>query len=280
MYKTKATLFAWLFLFTILVIGQPPKYVVPDQKILGDDRPINAGKLVKLGISPVNEPVEHLVSSAYKWKVYDYDTKNRELVELDDVMEGNEPGTIFFGAGIESKKLHASCFITHVYFIKDKDAIKEVGTRTKIVSATVIIGDPNPGPGPGPGPGPNPNPDDPVFPDGTYKLSAAAYKAAMSKVTNADARAKGAAALHKSFKGLASSIAAGAFPTLKAALVQSKVANNQALKDAGVALSDWDGFGVALEDVVYDLYASKKIGTAADLGTAWLEVAAGLEKVK
>lgn len=280
MLKRNTTALVFLLLFAAFAAGQNPKFVVPDQKILGADKPIKLGKLVRLHVSPVKDPVEHLASTAYTWKVFDFDTKDKVLVELDDVEDGKRVGSIIFGSGIEAKKLTAICIITHLYIVKDKDGkVTEVATRTNVLDTNVIIGSPTPGPDPGPNPGPDPGPD-PVFPDGTYKLSALAYKTAMAKVTDPTVRSKGAVALAKSHRGIASSIAAGAFPTLKAALVQAATANNQALKDAGVKVEDWDAYGTAIQDVLYDLYSNKKMGTAADLGTACLEIAAGLEKVK
>lgn len=245
-------------------------FVAPEQKILGADKVVPLGKLVRLRVSNPEAKAEHLASSAYQWKVYDYDAATGDMVELDDVVDLD--GSVFFGAGIQPKKLKAICICTHLFLVKakvgDKDEVREVATRTVVLSAAVTIGGPDPGPEP-----------EPAFPDGTYKLSKLAYKAAMG-VKNEVARTKGAAALAKSYRGSASSFAAGTVADLKAALAVSKTANNQALKDAGIDLSHWDPFGETLADAVFDHYSGDRLKTPKDLAAAWLEVAAGLEKVK
>lgn len=264
-----------LMLCTTLAAAQEATkniFVVPEQKILGAEKAIALGKLVRLRVSPIAKTPDYLVSSSYHWKVYDYDTSTGDLVELDDVVDLN--GSIFFGAGVEAKKLKAICVCTHLYLVKDdKGVVKEAGTRTVMLTANVHIGKSDPSPGPDPLPAPD-------LPDGTYKLAKAAYQTAFSKVKSTTARTKGAAALAKSYRGIVGAIQAGTIPTMKEALTQSKTVNNQGLKDAGVEVSAWDDFGTAMEDIVYELYNAKKINNVTDLGAAWLEVARGLEKVK
>jgi hypothetical protein len=246
-------------------------FVAPDQKIVGADKPISLGKLVRLRVSPLTTPPANLASSAYQWKVYDYDPSTGDPVELDDLVDlGN--GSVFFGAGIQPKKLRVMCVATYLFLVKDKDVVQEVATRTVVLTAVVTIGDGTPTP--------PPTPVEPTFPDGTYKLSKTAYEAAVGKVKDPTARARGAAALAKSYKAQATALAAGTVADLKTALTKSKDANNQALKDAGIDLSAWDDFGTAMQGIVYDLYSSGSLKTPSDLGTAWFEVSAGLEKVK
>jgi hypothetical protein len=123
-------------------------------------------------------------------------------------------------------------------------------------------------------------PPTPVFPDGTYKLSAAAYEWANTKVAAGPMRAKAAAALAASLRGVASQIAAGTVPSLLDGLSKTKIANASALAGIGVANADWDAFGTNMQQTVYGLYTTKKLNSAADLAVAWNEIAAGLEQVK
>lgn len=251
-------------------------FVAPEQVIIGAEKNIPLGKLVRLRVSPLVKSPEYLSSSAYQWKVFEYDDKTGDLMELDDVVEMN--GCVVFGAGIVAKKLKAMCICTYLFMVKDdKQQVREVATRTVVLTATITIGNPIPPPGPGPGPTPVPPPD---LPDGQFKLARAAYQSATKAVVNPASRTKGAVALAKSYRGIASAISAGTIMDIKTALTKTKSANNQALSDAGIPLSEWNDFGTAMQDAVYLLYDANQIRNAADLAVAWLEVANGLERVR
>lgn len=259
-----------LLLWTGVVLGQTrTDFDAPKQTILGAEKPIALGRLVRLRVSPLEKTPAHLLSSAYTWKIFD------GASELDDVMDLN--GSVFFGAGIENRRLTAHCIATHLFAVRGSDnRITEIATRTVWMTVVVVIGQ---GPQPPPGPGPGPEPE-PTFPDGQYQLAQKAYTWANSKVSDPLARTKGAEALARSFRGLASAIAAGADKELVKALEKAKAANNRALQEAGIRIVDWDGFGNDLMDYTYRLYTDKKLNTVQDLGVAWNEIAAGLEKVK
>lgn len=285
MLKRHALCVAALFVLSFFAAAAEPRktdFVVPGQTILGAEKPVKPGKLVRLRVSPVGEKPQHLASTSYTWKVYeqtpDSDPKELDLSEIDDLMD-REDGSVFFGSGTDSKKLMAQCVVTHLYLVKGGDGkVTEAATRTVLLTTKVTIGE-KPKPPTPPVPPPTPTPT-PTFPDGQYKLSANAWKWATDKVSDAKARTDGSRALAKSYRDLAASIAAGADKDLLAALKKSKPTNNAALTEAGVEIDAWDAFGEELQDYVYNLYTSKKLNTAADLGLAWLEVAAGLEKVK
>ncbi len=256
-----------------------PVFVVPEQKLVGADEPIPLGELVELSASPIKSPPTYLASTSYTWRV----AEDMRLQKF----RTNPDGSVWWAAGVVDKTMWVTCSVTHLYLVKDAEGrITQVSTRNVILFAKVVIGkgSPRPGPvpvppGPGPGPGPAPAPD-PVFPDGQYKLAALAYKSAAVKVTDPTARTKGSEALARSYEGVASAIAAGTLKDLTAALAATKAANNKAIADAGVDAAKWEAFGVDLQDAVYALYQAKKINSVADLGTAWLEISAGLKKVK
>lgn len=259
-------------------------FVVPEQKIIGADKPIKLGKLVRLKVSPVTTKPDNYVSSSYKWKVYDINIDPAgkvppAIVEIEDVEDLGDH--IFFGAGIENKLLTAQCIAVHTYAVKDKDGkIIEVGNQPNIITTTVTIGGTPPvPPGPNP-PGPNPNPDPaPVFPDGKFKLSAKSYDLATKNVLPAN-RKKGADAVSSGCKSIAAAIAAGTITDPTSILKELKTKNNSNLQSAGVDVTEWDAFGLGLQKELVTLYKAKQLTVAGDYAVALLEIAAGLDKVK
>lgn len=279
MIKSFTSIFMVL-LFSCTVFGQT-KFVMPDQKIIGAEKPIKLGKLVRLRVGDVSPLPANYVGSTYKWKVleavYDFETEKSSILEIEDVEDlGNH---IFFGAGIENKILYAECIIVHSFAVKDKDGkIVEVGNVLNVITSTVTIGDNSPNPNPGPKPNPKPEPV-PVFPDGKFKLSAKSYDLAMKNVSAVN-RKKGANAISSGCKTIASAIAAGTISDPATILKELKAKNNSNLQAASVDVGEWDAFGLGLQGELKALYKDKKLVAVADYGVALLEIAAGLDKVK
>lgn len=236
-------------------------FTVPAQKIVGAETPIALGELVTLSVS-APEKVPNLLSTVYEWKVFDGTQQKKFAVDA--------AGNIFFGAGLKEKKLLAVVAITHVYGVKDGNAYKEFATKTVVLSAVVSIGGGGE-PEPGPGPGPQPKPDDPTFDDGKYKLAKFAYDNAPQ------GRSQDAKALAASFRGIATQIGAGALKDPEAILKATKDANAKALGQQGSA---WESWFVALQDKLFELSESGTLSSPEDFRTAWVELTAGLDKVK
>lgn len=248
------------------------KFVVPDQQILGAEKPIPLGELVDLSVSPIKQPSEHLVSTSYVWKVFEDGFKEKRVKQYDN--------GVFFGAGIKPKKLLALVSVTHLYIVKVGEVVAEVTSKNVVYTAEVIIGEVPPEPPPTPPTPPvPPAPPTPVFPDGKYGLAKTSYDLAFAKVSNADARIKGAAAYSQSLASVAAAIAAGTFSEMEDVLKQTKTKNTAALMAVGVNPSDWDVFGQEMERVIYKLYTDKKLNTVDELRTAWVEISEGLSKV-
>lgn len=246
------------------------EFSAPEQKIAGADKPIPLGELVELAVPPVKEKPQYYMGASYDWKVVDLSTgKDRKYRAYDS--------GVCFSAGIQSKRLLALCAVTHLFVVKQGNAITEVGTKTVLLSAEVDIGDgsaPDPAP-PGPAPGPAP-----VLPEARFKLSSTINNFSRTSVTNIDSRIRGAKVLATSFRGIASSIAAGALTEPEDILKKTATSNISALNSAGVARSDWEGVFRQLMEVVYQLYDTSKIQSATDFKDAWTEIAIGLEAVK
>ena len=101
-----------LFLLVFCNIAFAENFIIPEQKIVGAELPIPLGELVDLSISPVQSAPKFLVSTTYAWKVFDGYTEKR--------IRNYENG-VFFGSGIQAKKLKVIVSITHLYVVKDNE---------------------------------------------------------------------------------------------------------------------------------------------------------------
>ncbi len=252
-------------------------FVVPTQKIVGAETVVPPGEVIILSISEIDKKPPWLMATSYKWKILDRHAKDKRTLEHD--------GSVVFGSGMEPTTTLAMCAVTHLYVVKDEaNKIVEVGTRTVFLFAAVSTG-PAPGPGPGPGPGPNPPPNpppspDPVFPQGKYGLSKSIYDLAKKTVSPSATRQSAAKALADSFRGIASSIAAGTLQNPTDILKQTTASNQSALKRVGVSRDEWDACFRGLQDAIFSLWDGQSVNTADDFRTAWLEISSGLEAIK
>jgi len=100
---------ALLFLLIFCNLSLAENFIIPEQKIVGAELPIPLGELVDLSISPVQSAPKFLVSTTYAWKVFDGYAEKR--------IRNYENG-VFFGSGIQAKKLKVIVAITHLYVIR------------------------------------------------------------------------------------------------------------------------------------------------------------------
>lgn len=260
-------------------------FPVPEQTIVGADAQIEEGELVTLTMSPVKVKPKYYAGVSYNWLVLEgmpqFDPKTNAYAGFDFKQKKIAPyeDGVFFGAGIGYHKLRVVVAVTHSYVVKDdKGVVTEVGSRTVLYTSDVVVGRPKPTPPPTPPAPPTPDPD-PTFADGAYKLAKTIFDLA-KKVPAGDAKAKAAQALAASYEGIASAIAAGTLKDPTDILKKTTASNDAALSGAGGARADWLPTFEGLQDVVFDLWQNKKINSADDFRTAWLELAAGLKKVK
>jgi hypothetical protein len=258
-----------------LAVRADDRFPLPAQHIVGADEPIGQGEVAALTPSPIKDPPRTLVSSSYSWKLLE-GTKERPFFEYKD--------GILFGAGVKARRLTAICAVTHLYMVRERpddpaSRVVEVATRTNLLIAEVVIGEPpTPPPGPEPPPGPAPPTPEPSLPDGQFALAKFAFQEA-GKVAAAD-RAKGAAALADSLAGVASAIAAGTLNDPQEILTKTREANDAALSRAGVTAGSWSAFGAALQAELVRLYKDGKLKTKDHYRAAWLELATGLRAIK
>jgi hypothetical protein len=168
-------------------------FVVPEQKIVGAEVPIALGDLVDLSVSPIQNPPKFLVSTVYSWKVFDGYAEKR--------IRNYENG-IFFGSGIQNKRLKVIVSITHLYVVKEGDKLVETAIRTNFISTDIFIGEEEPDVPPSPE-------IEPEFTDSKYQLSKFIYDGLKPvKLSKLD-KIKQCTAIASSFDSIAAAIAAG-----------------------------------------------------------------------
>ena len=246
------------------------KYQVPKQAIVGAENPIALGELVDLSLSPIEPKPANLVQYTVSWQVFDGGVPKRVRSSGDG---------IFFGAGVQSKKLLVIAAVSYLFVVKDGDKITDAQVRNVLLTTELQIGQPEPPPGPGPRPGPGPSPvPTPTLPEGRFGLAKTMYDLAVSK--GPANKGKAATIMAASFDSMASAVAAGAYKTTEAILKATREANNTALAQAGIEIAEWDAFGEEMQKILYEMHKNKKLASPEDYSDAWKEIATGLRAVK
>jgi hypothetical protein len=227
--------------------------------VVGADKVIHLGEIVKLTVVPYRDKPVDLTSWSCTWRIFDGNNEK--------VLEGSNTETVMFGSGIAKKTLKVYCAVSQVF--------KDGSSKVFLLIKDLNIGD---APGPGPGPGPTPTPD-PTFPDGRFQLSKFIYDA--SKTVNSPEREREARALSNAINGVASAISAGTIKTPDDALIKCKEANRTALQAISPdSITRWEPTFTALQDRLYQLYTERKINTVSDFADAFREIAVGLNGVR
>ena len=268
--KILYSLFVFLA-FSLNVFAE--KFVIPDQRIIGAETPIPLGELVDLSVSPIKSPPQYLVETTYTWKVLDGYTEKR--VRPYD-------GGVFFGAGIQPKKLKAFVAVTYLYVVKEQDKIVESAARTSFLSTDVLIGTEAP-PEPDPNvPTPTPNPEpDPTFPEGKYNLSKFIHEITKNKINlSKPDKAKQANALAKSFEGIAAAIVAGTIDDQEDILKKTAEANRSSIQAVGGDKTKWEPVFTDIQEKLFGLYKDNKMVSKQDFAIAWREIATGFKSFK
>lgn len=253
----------FLLVFCNLTFAE--NFIVPEQKIVGAELPIPLGELVDLSISPIQSAPKFLVSTTYAWKVFDGYTEKR--------IRNYENG-VFFGSGIQAKKLKVIVSITHLYIVKDNEKLLEAATRTNFISTDVFIGEEEPST-------PVEPEAEPEFGESKYQLSKFVYDGVKNniKLSKSD-KTKQCAAIASSFDGIAAAIAAGTITTLEEILKKTAESNKFALTKSGGDRAKWELLFTEIQDKLFDLYKTGKMQTKEDFAGAWREISSGLKLVK
>ena len=252
------------FLLVFCNFAFAENFVVPEQKIVGAEIPIPLGELVDLSISPIQSAPKFLVSTTYAWKVFDGYAEKR--------IRNYENG-VFFGSGIQAKRLKVIVSITHLYVVKDNEKLLEAATRTNFISTDVFIGEQEPDTPPEPE-------VEPEFGESKYQLSKFIYdNVKLLKISKSD-KAKQSAAIATSFDSMAAAIAAGTIATLEDILKKTAESNKLALTKSGGDRTKWEPLFTEIQEKLFDLYKTNKMQTKEDFAIAWREISSGLKLIK
>jgi hypothetical protein len=257
----KKTLF-FLLVFCNFTFAE--NFIVPEQKIVGAEVPIPLGELVDLSISPIQSSPKFLISTTYSWKVFDGYAEKR--------IRNYENG-VFFGSGIQAKKLKVIVAITHLYVVKDNEKLLEAATKTNFISTDVFIGEPEPDTPPEPE-------IEPEFGESKYELSKFVYDGVKNIKLSKTDKIKQSTAIAASFESIASAIAAGAITTLEDILKKTAESNKFALTKSGGDRAKWEPLFTEIQEKLFDLYKTSKMQTKEDFAGAWREISSGLKLVK
>jgi len=253
-----------LFLLVFCNFTFAENFVILEQKIVGAEVPIPLGELVDLSISPIQSTPKFLVSTTYSWKVFDGYIEKR--------IRNYENG-VFFGSGIQAKKLKVIVSITHLYVVKDNEKLLEAATRTNFISTDVFIGEQEPDTPPEPE-------IEPEFGESKYQLSKFIYEnVKLLKISKSD-KAKQSAAIATSFDSMAAAIAAGTISTLEDILKKTAESNKLALTKSGGDRTKWEPLFTEIQEKLFDLYKTNKMQTKEDFAIAWREISSGLKLIK
>ena len=255
---------ALLFLLIFCNLSLAENFIIPEQKIVGAELPIPLGELVDLSISPIQSAPKFLISTTYSWKVFDGYTEKR--------IRNYENG-VFFGSGIQAKKLKVIVSITHLYVVKDNEKLLEAATRTNFISTDVFIGEQEPDT-------PSEPEVEPEFGESKYQLSKFIYdNVKLLKISKSD-KAKQSAAIATSFDSMAAAIAAGTIATLEDILKKTAESNKLALTKSGGDRTKWEPLFTEIQEKLFDLYKTNKMQTKEDFAIAWREISSGLKLIK
>ena len=255
---------ALLFLLIFCNLSLAENFIIPEQKIVGAELPIPLGELVDLSISPIQSAPKFLISTTYSWKVFDGYTEKR--------IRNYENG-VFFGSGIQAKKLKVIVSITHLYIVKDNEKLLEAATRTNFISTDVFIGEQEPDT-------PSEPEVEPEFGESKYQLSKFIYdNVKLLKISKSD-KVKQSAAIATSFDSMAAAIAAGTIATLEDILKKTAESNKLALTKSGGDRTKWEPLFTEIQEKLFDLYKTNKMQTKEDFAIAWREISSGLKLIK
>jgi len=254
-----------LFFFLVFCnLAFAENFIVPEQKIVGAEVPIPLGELVDLSISPIQSAPKFLVSTTYAWKVFDGYTEKR--------IRNYENG-VFFGSGIQAKRLKVIVSVTHLYIVKENEKLLESAIRTNFISADVFIGEEEPST-------PVEPEAEPEFGESKYQLSKFVYDGVKNIKLSKSDKAKQCNAIASSFDGIAAAIAAGTIATLDEILKKTAESNKFALTKSGGDRAKWESLFTEIQEKLFDLYKTNKMQTKEDFAIAWREISSGLKLVK
>lgn len=229
--------------------------VDPQLSIIGlSDGQAQLGELVILEAKLTDEAPEYIKSAKIKWTVVE------RGVEKVCWTDGKK---VIFGTGIRPTTINVHAKLTLNYDINGELVPLECES-----SLDLKVGDVAPPPPPTPDP---PAPDDIVL-EGVAKQ---VHTWAVALV-DSETRSKSARPLAQEFKTISQTIGTEGLADLRSVLIASKARNNEAILKSGIDPRNWDGWGSALQDLLYTKYVNGELKKVGDIKQVFYAISEGL----
>lgn len=214
------------------------------------------GDLADFSATANNKKVQ-LVSD---WKIL----KNNQEVVFKNISDNN----IIFPVGVEKSNIQV---LFHGSYIDP--STKKIKTSGFIIKNVTVGGQVPTPPEP-----PKPEPDNPIIPDGKYKISQTVYTTAVALVQSSKLP-ESAGALSKSYQSVADNITKKEYASLKDAYADLKIKNAEAIKGVKGNIDDWQAWDDAIRKIVSNLHNTKKLNLI-DHADILSEISVGLSYIK
>lgn len=258
----KKFLISGIFVLLMSIRALALDVIVPEDKIVGSEKLVALGEVVRLSLPKLDTSVKYLSNRAIDWKVFDGDVEKQFIADGENII---------LGTGITAKKFKVMAAVSYLYLVKDEktNAVTQVEVRTRLLTDFLKVGTELP-------PTPPIPPAPVVLPKGKFDVSQKVYNNTYSLVTDVN-RVAQAQKLADSYTGISSAIASGGIKTgadaLKAVTEQNKLA-------LGASTQAWDVYFSTLADVIYPMYQNRQIVTVQDFKALFDEISLGLKAVK
>jgi hypothetical protein len=214
------------------------------------------GDLADFAATTNNKKVQ-LVSD---WKIL----KNNQEVVFKTLNDNN----IIFPVGVEKTNIQV---LFHGSYIDP--STKKIKTSGFVVKNVTVGGQVPTPPEP-----PKPEPDNPIIPDGKYKISQTVYTTAVALVQSSKLP-ESAGALSRSYQTVADNITKKQYTSLKDAYADLKTKNAEAIKSVKGNIDDWQAWDDAIRKIVTNLHNTKKLNLI-DHADILSEISIGLSYIK
>lgn len=119
----------------------------PIPEIIGGDKPIKYGKIVKLSVKPLDPKPTNLIATTYLWRTHP---------DESDIFAWPDNTTIAFGVGTADNTIEVELIACYLFISKDDNGNQQASQKVSVVTKNIVVGN---GEQPSPAPTPTPTPD-------------------------------------------------------------------------------------------------------------------------
>ena len=253
------------------------------QTLLGLEKEVAPGQLIKIKVSPMQVTSENTVTAIYKFALLENGKLSNNCETLTTSEKNTDPpktGSDFIMTTLCDNTIKYQVIFS-VTYIETKTGTKEV---ISVTNSPVAIYDVKVSGYKPPTPNPTPNPDN--IPDSNFGLIRIVYLECIKMELDKDKKAILFDALANTFSAMQSKIAAGVYKDstnedeqidrVETFLKETKTSVNDAIKKTGIDPKIFDGkVDVAIQGVLSKAYDAGKMKKFADYQSAWAEIAEG-----